>query len=318
MNAHQNARTTPHIRAEIVASYHCGDAVSAIAARFCVSTTTVYKWIRRHREAGAEGLLNKPSWPKGSGGRATGIAADHWHQLIAWLRCEFRMTAAEIAERLSIPRSTIARWLKQMGMGRLRDLEVRPPERRYQRQRPGELIHLDIKKLGRFSRIGHRITGDRTKQSNTRGVGWEFVHVAIDDATRLAYVEVLEDEKKWTATGFLLRAARWFRDRGIAIERVMTDNGSCYKSFAFGRLCRRLGARHLRTKPYTPQTNGKAERFIQILIREWAYGHTYRTSEARKADLPRWLDWYNNRRLHSAIGQQPPQAALNNLMRIHS
>ena len=288
--------------------------MTAIAARFCVSVTTVYKWVKRHREAGTEGLLNKPSRP----GRVAGEGGGDWHELIAWLRQEFRMTAAEIGDRLAIPRSTVARWLKRMGLGQLRDLEVRPPARRYQRQRPGEPIHLDIKKLGRFDRIGHRITGDRRGQGNSRGVGWEFVHVALDDATRLAYVEVLDDEKKWTATGFLLRAARWVRHRGVRIERVMTDNGSCYKSFVFGRAGRRLGVRHLRTKPYTPQTNGKAERFIQILIREWAYGHTYRTSEARKAGLPRWIGWYNNRRPHSAIGRQPPLAALNNLMRIHN
>lgn len=316
MNIHKNARTTPYIREQIVASYHSGEPVAAIAARFCISSRTVYKWVRRYRTGGPAGLQDRSSRP------ACPIALrDVWLDLVLWLRRSFRMTGREIAERLNLARSSVSRWLKEVGLSRLRNLEPVRPVQRYQRERPGEMIHLDIKKLGRFNKIGHRITGNRTRQSNQRhngtAPGWEFVHVAIDDATRLAYVEVLPDEKKWTAVGFLLRAIRWFRNRGVTVERVMTDNGGCYRSYVFGRACRRLGAKHLRTRPYTPQTNGKAERFIQILLREWAYAHAYQTSRARKADLPRWLDWYNRKRLHSAIGRQPPQSALNNLLGFH-
>ena len=227
------------------------------------------------------------------------------------------MTGAEIADRLGFARATVARWLREAGIGRLKALEPREPPRRYQREHPGEMIHVDIKKLGRFTRVGHRITGDRKGQSNTRGAGWDVVHVAIDDATRLAYVEVLPDEKRRSATGCLVRALRWFRARGVRVQRVMTDNGSGYRSRLFAKALRWLGIRHVRTRPYTPRTNGKAERFIQTLIRQWAYAIPYQTSDRRTADLPRWLDWYNQRRPHSALKAQPPSAALNNALRTH-
>lgn len=196
-------------------------------------------------------------------------------------------------------------------------LDPPPPVRRYQRERPGELIHIDIKKLGRFDRPGHRVTGSRTKGSS-RGAGWDFVHVAVDDATRLAYVEVLPDERKESATAFLSRALAWFAARRIRVERVMTDNGSCYRSRLFRQLLDDRTIRHIRTRPYTPKTNGKAERFIQTLIREWAYGATYASSAARNHDLPRWLDWFNLRRPHSALSGQAPALTLSNLMRSHS
>ena len=178
-------------------------------------------------------------------------------------------------------------------------------------------MHLDIKKLGRFERIGHRITGDR-RRGRTSNAGWDFVHVAIDDATRLAYVEVLPDEKRGSATAFLVRALRWFRARGARVERVMTDNGSCYISKLFRKALRWLGVRHIRTRPYTPKTNGKAKRFIQTLLREWAYALLYCSSRARNEDLERWLDWYNQNRPHSALKAQPPISALNNAMGTHS
>ena len=317
MNAHKNARTTPHIRALIVQLREGGMSVADIAARFAISPRTVYKWLKRHRQGGAAGLVDRSSAPL----HVANALPQPWIDMAAKLRRELRLSVEEIAELLKLARSTLARRLARLGLGRLSNLDPKPPVRRYQRERPGELIHLDIKKLGRFNQPGHRITGDRTRQSSRRGkgwgAGWEFVHVAIDDATRLAYVEVLEDERKWTATGFLLRAVRWFRDRGIRIERVMTDNGACYISGVFAKACRLIGARHIRTRPYTPQTNGKAERFIQTCLREWAYAIPYASSQSRSDDLPRWLDWYNQKRPHSALKRQSPAQALNNLMRSH-
>jgi transposase InsO family protein len=237
--------------------------------------------------------------------------------LIVHLRRTLRMTGAAIAAKLGLARSTVSRWLRREGLGRLVQLDPPGPVRRYQRERPGELIHLDIKKLGRFDQPGHRVTGTRTGCRN-RGAGWDFVHVAVDDATRLAYVEVLADERKLTTTAFLLRALRWFRSRGIRAERVMTDNGSAYRSRRFAKALRLLGIRHIFTRPYTPKTNGKAERFIQTLLREWAYGLAHPSSQARNADLPRWLDWFNQSRPHSALNGMPPLERVNNLMRTHS
>lgn len=297
----------------MVARHAEGRPVAQIAEELGVSIRTVYKWLRRFREGGPAALRNRPSAPAEPG-------AGHpryWRTVAEHLRREYRLTGAEIAERLHLARATVARWLRQAGIGRLKQLEPKEPPRRYQRERPGELIHLDIKKLGRFERIGHRISGDRRLGRN-RGAGWDFVHVAIDDATRLAYVEVLPDEKRGSATGFLVRALRWFRARGVRVERVMTDNGSCYRSRLFAKALRWLGIRHIRTRPYTPKTNGKAERFIQTLMREWAYAIPYPSSDRRSADLPRWLDWYNRNRPHSALNAQPPLAALNNVMRTHS
>lgn len=212
-----------------------------------------------------------------------------------------------------------SRGAPRAGEQRFQITQARPPApaRRYQRERPGELIHLDIKKLGRFDQPGHRVTGTRLGCRN-RGAGWDFVHVAVADATRLAYVEVLDDERKDTTTGFLLRALRWFGDRGIRAERVMTDNGSAYRSRRFARALRLLGIRHSFTRPYTPKTNGKAERFIQTLLRAWAYGLAHPSSDARNADLPRWLDWFNRSRPHSALNALSPFQRVNNLLRTHS
>ena len=285
----------------MVARHREGRPVAQIAAEFGVSARTVHKWLRRFREGGRAALSNRASAPA----RPGNAHADHWRRIAAHLRREYRMTGAEIAERLKLARSSVARWLRAAGIGRLAALEPKEPPRRYQRERPGELLHLDIKKLGRFERIGHRITGDR-RRGRTSGAGWDFVHVAIDDATRLAYVEVLPDEKRGSATAFLVRALRWFRARGVRVERVMTDNGSCYISKLFRKALRWLGVRHIRTRPYTPKTNGKAERFIQTLLREWAYALPYRSSCARNKDLGRWLDWYNQNRPHSALKAQPP------------
>lgn len=288
-----------------------GRPVAQIADELGVSSRTVWKWLRRHREGGSAALTNRSSIS------AVPDAARAWIDIACRLRRDYRLTAAEIAAKLRLPRSTVARWLRNAGLGRLSSLEPKEPPRRYQRDRPGELIHLDIKKLGRFDRPGHRKTGTRTGNRN-RGAGWDFVHVAIDDATRLAYVEVLPDERRGTTTAFLVRALRWFRVRGVKPERIMTDNGSAYVSKLFARAMRMLGLRHIRTRPYTPKTNGKAERFIQTLLREWAYAIPYPSSDSRARDLPRWIDWYNRKRPHSAIGGRPPCVALNNLMRSHT
>jgi transposase InsO family protein len=239
--------------------------VAAAAAAFEVSGRTVHKWLVRFRLEGDAGLQNRNSAPR----LVANKLPAPWLAMITRLRREYRMTGEEIAMRLRLPRSTVAGHLRRLGLGRLAALEPSEPARRYSRARAGELVHLDVKKLARFRRVGHRITGDRRHGSD--GAGWEFVHVAVDDASRLAYVEVLPDERRQSVTGFLVRALRWFKRQGIRVERVMTDNGSGYVSRLFGKVCRLLRLRHLRTRPYTPKTNGKAERFIQTLLREWAY-----------------------------------------------
>ncbi|PMB31964.1 IS481 family transposase, partial [Fischerella thermalis CCMEE 5319] len=267
----------------------------------------------RFRVGGGAALSNRASAPARVSGRLEAATV----ALILHLRRTLRMTGAAIAAKLGLARSTVARWLRREGLGRLARIDPPEPVRRYQRERPGELIHLDIKKLGRFDHPGHRITGTRIGCRN-RGAGWDFVHVAVDDATRLAWVEVLGDERKNTTTGFLLRALRWFRTQGIRVERVMTDNGSAYRSGRFAKALRLLAVRHIFTRPYTPKTNGKAERFIQTLLREWAYGLAHPSSAARNEDMPRWLDGFNRSRPHSALNGLSPLQRVNNLLRLHS
>jgi transposase InsO family protein len=312
-NPHQNARLTVYSREQIVARIASGQTAAEVAAAFAVSVRTVRKWLARFRAGGGAALSNHASAPA----RVSGRLPQATVALIVHLRRTLRMTGAAIAAKLGLARSTVARWLRREGLGRLPQIDPPEPVRRYQRDRPGELIHLDIKKLGRFDQPGHRVTGTRVGCRN-RGAGWDFVHVAVDDATRLAYVEVLADERKTSTTGFLLRALRWFRAHGIRTERVMTDNGSAYRSRRFAKALRWLGIRHIFTRPYTPKTNGKAERFIQTLLREWAYGLTHPSSNARNADLPRWLDWFNRSRPHSALNRMPPLTRVNNLLRTHS
>lgn len=305
MNAHKNARTTPLGRASMVRRMtEEGWRAKEVATSFALSERTVHKWLARYRAEGTAGLENRSSRPH----TCPNEVPEPWRAMIVRLRRDDRLTAAEIAERLPMARSTVAGHLKACGLNRLAHLDPRQPVRRYNRERPGELLHLDIKKLGRFFRVGHRITGDRRNASG--GAGWDYVHVAVDDASRLAYVEVLDDERRASTTGFLMRALRWFRARGIRVERVMTDNGAGYVSRLFAKACRRLRIRHIRTKPYTPKTNGKAERFIQTLLREWAYAMPYRSSESRTADLPRWLVWYNRYRPHGSLDGQPPISRL--------
>ena len=312
-NPHHGARLTVHSREQIVARVSAGQGAAEVAADFAVSVRTVRKWLARFRAGGQAALSNHASAPA----RVAGRLADATIALIVHLRRSLRMTGRAIATKLGLARSTVARWLKREGLGLLAHLDPPQPVRRYQRERPGELIHLDIKKLGRFDRPGHRATGTRTT-GRSRGAGWDFVHVAVDDATRLSYVEVLADERKNTTTSFLLRALRWFRNQGIRVERVMTDNGSAYRSRRFAKALRLLAIRHIFTRPYTPKTNGKAERFIQTLLREWAYGLLHPTSDARNADLTRWLDWFNRARPHSALNGLPPFSRVNNLLRTYS
>jgi len=305
-NPHKNARLTPLGRAEMVRRIvEERRPADEVAAGFGISERTARKWVARWRREGVAGLENRSSKPH----RIANQLAEECVVLIEFLRRQYRLTGDLIASKLSLARSTVASWLTRRGLGRLARLTEAAPARRYQRERPGELIHLDMKKLARFWRIGHRMTGDPRDHLN-RGAGWDVLHVAIDDATRLAYVEVLADEKRTTTAAFLVRALRWFKQRGISVERVMTDNGSGYVAKSFRRLLARLRIRHLRTRPYTPKTNCKAERFIQTLMREWAYAITYPSSDARTKDLPRWLAWYNDHRPHVSLGRRSPAQAL--------
>jgi transposase InsO family protein len=278
-------------------------SLTAAAEAAGVSERTAWMWVDRYRREGEAGLEDRPSVPRRVPSRTSGER----EQLIVSLR-ELRFTSPEIAETLGMPLSTVGAVLSRQGLGKLPRLAPEEPANSYERPRPGELVHIDVKKLGRIGRPGHRVNGDRT--TRTRGIGWEFVHVAVDDATRLAYVEVLADEKAVTAAGFLRRALAFFRRFGIRVERVLTDNGPCYRALVHALACKSLGIRHLRTRPYRPRTNGKAERFIRTLIDGWAYGAVYRTSDERTATLAGWLDWYNRLRPHRSLGRRPPLSRL--------
>lgn len=317
MNIHKNARLTPKGREILVERLERGEHPSDVACAMGVSVRTVYKWRQRYRQFGRCGLKDRSSRPLASPLRTP---ASIEAQVVA-LRRDKRIYDL-IAAETGLSRATVARILVRHGLNRWRDLEPTEPVMRYERERPGELIHMDIKKLGRFSRTGHRITGDRHGQANIRGIGWEFVHVAIDDHSRLAFSQVLDSERKDCAVGFLKAAVAWYKQYGITIERVMTDRGSCYRSKAFNAACKALGIRHIYTKPYTPKTNGKAERFIQSSLREWAYAKAYPNSELRKTELTFWLHHYNWHRPHAGIKRQKPisRSALNvnNLLRLHS
>jgi transposase InsO family protein len=317
MNIHKNARLTPHGRERIVQQVMGGRPPKAVAEAAGVCPRTVRKWIDRYRREGLAGLCDRSSRPH----RLRKPTPQAIVEQIEALRRQ-RYTGRQIAAGLGISPATVSRILRRLGLNRIAALEPAAPVRRYERARPGEMIHIDIKKLGRFNKVGHRITGDRTGQSNSRGIGWEFVHVAIDDHSRIAFARVMPSEKKRSATAFLKAAIAYYESLGIKVERVMTDNGSCYKAFAFRRLCKRLGLRHVRTKPYTPKTNGKAERFIQTSLREWAYAQAYRNSQQRKAELPLWLHRYNWHRPHAGIGDNVPISRLglpeDNLLRLHS
>jgi transposase InsO family protein/transposase len=288
--------------------------VTEAAAAAEVSVRCARKWVGRYLGEGELGLLDRSSAPRSVANRT----CERRVEAIVALR-RLRFTAAEIAETLGMALSTVSGILTRVGMGRLGRLGLEPAQR-YERQRPGELIHIDVKKLGRIERgAGHRVTGRRRGNPTRtdaagrrrRQVGWEFVHIAIDDCTRLAYAEVLPDEKATTAIGFLRRAIQFFERHGMTVEQLLTDNGSAYRSTVHKIACKALGIGHLRTRPYRPQTNGKAERFIRTLLAGWAYGALYRNSTERTAALDGWLWHYNHQRRHSALSHQPPIARLN-------
>lgn len=314
MNMHQNARLTPKGREVLVERLGRGERAVDVGCAMGVSTRTVYKWARRFRDQGLAGLQDRSSRPVNT---PTQTPPELQAQVVR-LRRERRIMD-RIAAQTGVSRATVARILARRGLNRWRDLEPCAPVIRYERDAPGDMIHLDIKKLGKFNRTGHRITGKRLA---TRNPGWEYVHVCIDDHSRLGFSQVLASERKEDAIGFLLDALAWYRKLGIRVTRVMTDNGSCYRSNAFNKTCKSLGLRHIYTRPYTPKTNGKAERFIQSSLREWAYGRAYQTSEQRKAELPYWLHHYNWHRPHSGINRKPPISRsgldVNNLMRLHN
>ena len=304
MQLHGNARTTPYTRALMVSRVlQRAEPVKDTAQAFGVSPQTVYKWVSRYRQDGEMGLQDRSSRPARCPHRTSATTV----RKIQRLR-RHRLTAWQISQRLSVPRSTVSAWLARGGLGRLRDLEPKPEVRRYERRTPGALLHLDTKKLARITRPGHRIHGDRSKR--VYGAGWEFAHVAVDDHSRVAYAEVLPAENQHTCTDFLERAVAFFAAHGVHIRRVMTDNGPGYVSNRFNRLSDQLEIRHLYTKPYTPQTNGKAERFIRTLKEQWAYGACYNTSAHRTRALGPWMNRYNRHRPHAGIGMQPPLTRL--------
>jgi transposase InsO family protein len=322
MRLHANARLSLKGRELLVGRVEtAGWSLTEAAEAAGVSERTARKWLARYEAEGRVGLHDRSSAPVTVANRTD----ERRIEAIAALR-RLRLTGAEIAEVLGMALSTVSGVLTRIGMGKLGRLGLEPAQR-YERERPGELIHIDVKKLGRIARPGHRMLGGQSARARpgyhrqANQLGWEFVHVAIDDATRLAYVEVLNDERALTAIGFLRRAAAHFASYGMTVEQLITDNGSAYRSTVHAIACRALGIRHLRTRPYRPQTNGKAERFIRTMLGGWAYGALYRDSHQRTAALNGWLDFYNRQRPHGALSHKPPIARLherNNLLRSYT
>lgn len=310
MEVHANAKLTPQGRLTMVRRLeHENWTLARAAGAAGVSVRCASKWLARYRSEGAAGLGDRSSRP----GRSPAETPPDRVAAIAAIR-RVRFTGPEIATMLDMPISTVSLVLKRIGLGKLSRLEPPEPANRYERQHPGELIHIDVKRLVKIKDgAGHRVTGKRTTQA--RGVGYEYVHVCVDDATRLAYVEVLEDEKAVTAIGFLKRALGFYRRFGIKVQQVMTDNGSAYISIAHAAACRMLRIRHIRTRPYRPRTNGKAERFIRTMLGGWAYGAIYRSSKEREAALTGWLHFYNWERPHGSLTKKPPGTRLHELTR---
>lgn len=316
MNNHKNARLTPHGRALLVRRIlEHGLRPAEAAQAMGVSVRTAYKWLKRFREQGEAGLINRSSRPRQS---PRALSPSLRGQIIE--RRHLRQTCRQIAQALRVGHSSVARVLGREGLNRLAALEPVRPRNRYEHQAPGDLLHLDIKKLGRFRQPGHRVTGNRRQDSP--GAGWEYVHVAIDDHSRVAFGSLQRDETGRSACRALLQALRYYASLGVRFKRVLTDNGSCYKSRRFRRLCRRLGLKHRYTRPYSPRTNGKAERFIQTALHEWAYARAYESSDQRGRHLPAWLHQYNWHRPHASLNYQPPVSRLghsvNNLLGLHS
>ena len=321
MDIHKNARLTLHSRAEVARRIVFGrQSPKAVAEAFGVCVRTVRKWVERFRAEGEAGLRDRSCRPH----RLHRPTPEAVVAQVRTLRYQ-RYTGKQIASELAISPATVSRILRRLELNNLAALEPAEPVRRYEREHPGELIHIDIKKLGRIDGVGHRITGDRRGQSNRRargeGLGWEYVHVCIDDASRVAFVQVMPSERKESSVAFLKAAVAYYASLGVSVARVMTDNGSCYKAFDFRDACRDLGLRHIRTKPYTPRTNGKAERFIQTALREWAYAKAYTHSDGRTAELPIWLHRYNWHRPHGSLKAKTPISRLglaeDNLLRLH-
>ena len=316
MNIHKNARLTPRGRVEAVRRVCAlGQSARQVARALQVSDKTIRKWVAR-AGAGDSALADRSSRPTAPAAATAPAVALR----IEVLRHRHRLTSHAIAEAVGVSRATVARIVARCGWARLHVLEVPPLSRRYQRAQPGELVHLDIKKLARIVRPGHRISGDR--RDTVRGAGWQYAHMAVDDASRVALGELLPDEQGGTAAGFLRRTVAGLRRLGVRVAAIMTDNGSCYRSRQFAKACRALGVRHLFTRPYTPRTNGKVERFIKTALREWAYVRLYRHSDERARAFTQWLHHYNWHRRHTAIGGQAPITRVvlsaDNLMRLHS
>jgi transposase InsO family protein len=310
VDIHKNARLTPASRALLVERVLKGWSVRKASEAAGVSERTGWKWLQRFREEGSTGLHDRSSRPH----RCRHTGKNKRRRIVQLRRA--RLTCRKIAAHVRCSRSTVARIVKAAGLARLRFLDAPPPPVvRYEYSHAGGLLHIDTKKLAQIDGIGHRITGCR--QGMKRGVGYDFAHVCIDDHSRVAYVEVLSDERGETAAAFFRRAVAWYAMRGIKVERVLTDNGTCYRSHLFADACRAGAIRHLRTKPYTPKTNGKAERLIQTLLREWAYRYPFRSSAERQQLLGPYLHFYNHHRMHSALADQPPisRLNLNNVMR---
>ena len=316
VNIHENARLTPRGRAHLVRRVlEDGWSLRATARAFGVDAKTVRRWVDRFQHQGGAGLRDRSSRPRRQPRRTPKRVA---RQIEALRRRRWSME--RIAAQLRVSRSTVARRLRRQGLNRLQALEPAEPPRRYQHEHPGELVHLDIKRLARFWRPGHRVTGNR--HTDSRGAGWEYVHVAIDDRSRVAFTELYPDERGASAAAHLRAAVRYYRSLGVTIRRVLTDNGACYRAKAFARACRELGIRHRFTRPYRPRTNGKAERFIQTALREWAYAFSYPSSAVRAAHLPRWQHEYNWHRRHGSLKGRTPISVLglseDNLLRLHS
>jgi transposase InsO family protein len=319
MDTHKNARLTPKGREEMVrAVVDGGQSYAAAARKFNTTPKTTAKWVKRFRAQGVDGLRDRSSRPLSSDSQTPQATCD----AIEVLRRQ-RHTGKQIAAEVGVSPATVCRVLKRRGLNKLSALEPAEPVRRYERENPGELIHLDIKKLGRIGSVGHRITGRQSGVVNRHhGIGWEFVHVCIDDASRVAFVQVMADQRKESAVAFLEAALAYYESLGICVERVMTDNGSCYRSKTFRAACKRLGLRQIFTRPYTPKTNGKAERFIQTALREWAYARAYQNSDQRSEELVAWLHRYNWHRPHGSLKANTPISRLalseDNVLRLHS
>ena len=305
MQVHGNAKLVPSMRLLMVRRVREESwKVAEVAAAQGVSERTVYRWLARWR-AGDRRLVDRSSAPQ----RVPRRTAPSVVALIERLR-RLRMTSTRIAAELDMAVSTVGAVLQRIGLNRLSRLEPPEPANRYERRHPGELVHLDIKRLTRFVRPGWRLTGHGPGSRGQRHQGYEFVHVAVDDYSRVAYVEILHDERGETSAGFLERTIAWFAHRGVRLQRILTDNGPGYCSRAFAAACARLGIRHHRTRPYRPRTNGKAERFIQTMLRDWAYAVRYQTSDQRNLALTPWIDYYNYRRPHGSLSHKPPATRL--------